>query len=190
MGDWMVPTTEKVFQTAMKAQSDPMSITIDDAYSTASSIVDLVFKNRDSCQFIKVYDDYKNWCLNNMDMCVGSDDGYLERIYDHGYDLFGAFYDLAGIYMFESAPCATDVEFIGINNRLVEDMSSISTVMIGFESDYNTTSEHVSTKNFNEQIGEYFDDLYLTYIESTASQWSFDKYSTPVNGTDYLYEEP
>ena len=162
MGDWMVPTTEKVFKTVMKAHSDPMSISIDEAYDTASSVVDLVFKNRDACQFTKVYDDYKVWCLNNMDMCAGADDGYITRMYDHGYDLFGAFYDLAGIYLFESSPCATDVEFIGINNRLIEDMTSISSVIVGFESNYNVTVEHVTTKNFKEQISEYVIDLYTT----------------------------
>jgi hypothetical protein len=47
LGDWMIPTIHKVFSTAMKAQSDPMSITIDEAYDTASSLVDVAFKNRD-----------------------------------------------------------------------------------------------------------------------------------------------
>jgi hypothetical protein len=129
-----------------------------------------------------VYDDYKNWCLDNLDMCVGSDDGHLERIYDHGYDLFGAFYDLAGIYFFEATPCATDAEFIDINNRLIEDMSSIASVVVGFEADYNVTAEHVSNKNFQEQIAEYFDDLYSTYLESYTA--------IPDMDIDYLYEEP
>lgn len=140
----MIPTSEKVLNTAMKAQSDPMSITLDEAYDTAYSMVDLVFKNRDTCQFVKVYDDYKGWCLDNLDICLGSDEGYLKRLYDHGYDLFGAFYDLVGIYMFESSPCSTDAEFIDVNNRLVEDMTAIGSVIIGFEADINVKAEHVS----------------------------------------------
>ena len=114
---------------------------------------------------MKVYDDYKNWCVNNMDMCVGTDQGYLERIYEHGQELFSAFYDLAGIYMFEDTPCNTDAEFIGINSRLVNDMSSISSVIIGFESDYNVTSPHISNKNYKIQVSEYLEDLYSTYAE-------------------------
>jgi hypothetical protein len=152
MGDWMIPNIEKVFSTAMKAQVDPLSITIDEAYDTASGVIDIAFKNRDSCQFTKVYDDYKNWCINNMDMCIGADDLYLERIYDQGYELFAAFYDLVGIYMFQAAPCVTDAEFLIINNKVVEDVTSITSVIIGFEADYTVTAPHISNKSYQEQV--------------------------------------
>ena len=146
----MIPTMDKIFNTTIKAQEDPMSITIDEAYDVSTSVIDLYFKNRDSCQVQKVYDDYKNWCLDNLDMCVGSDDGALQRIYDHGPDLFAAFYDLAGIYMFEEDVCSTDAEFININNRVIADMTSIGSTLLGFEADYTVKSNHVSNKNFQD----------------------------------------
>lgn len=177
-----------------------MSITIDEAYDTSSSIIDLYFKNRDSCQVQKVYDDYKNWCLNNLDMCVGSDDGALMRMYDHGQDLFAAFYDLAGIYLFEADICSTDAEFISQNNRLMADMTSIGSHLVGFEEDYTVTSNHVSTKNFQEQIGEYFDDLYTTYLENYTGpeyysyddivnyDYGYDSYDYGYDSYDYSFE--
>lgn len=185
----MMPAHEKISATLHKAHHDPMSITIDEAYEAGASIIDVAFKNRDSCQFIKVFDDYKNWCINNMDMCVGNDEGYLERIYAHGYDLFGAFYDVMGIYLFESSPCSTDAEFIDVNRRLVEDMASIGSVILGFEADYNMPNEHVSNHEFKHEIKEYFEGLYESYLNQTTSWMSEDATVYP-DMEIYLYEEP
>ena len=182
MGEWMIPTMDKIFNTTMKAQENPMSITIDEAYDVATSTVDLFFKNRDTCQFQKVYDDYKNWCLNNLDMCVGSDDGFLERIYNHGPDIFAAFYDLAGIMFFQYDHCNTDAEFVQEHGKMVADISSVGTVLLGFEADYRVKSEHISTISFQEQIQTYFDDMYQTYNDATTYDYSMDD--------GMYYEEP
>ena len=167
MGEWMIPTMDKIFNTTMKAQEDPMSITIDEAYDVATSTVDLFFKNRDTCQFQKVYDDYKNWCLNNLDVCVGSDDGFLERVYNHGPDLFAAFYDLAGVMFFQYDDCNTDAEFVQEHSKIVSDISSVGTVLLGFEADYRVKNQHISTVSFQEQIQQYFDDMYQVYMDES-----------------------
>lgn len=176
LGDWMGPMMHNVHHTFKKAHQDPMSITIDEAYEAATGIVDIHFRNRDSCQYVKVFDDYKNWCANNLEMCVGTDNGQLERIYDHGYDLFGAFYDLAGIYFFEEDACSTDAEFIQTTNKIVADTANILSVVIGFEADYNVKSEHITNKELKNDIADYFEDLY-----QSAKQSYFDNYM--VNDT-------
>jgi hypothetical protein len=189
LGDWMIPTMDKIFKTAIKVSEDPMSITIDEAYDVATNTVDLYFKNRDTCQFTKVYDDYKNWCLNNLDTCVGADEGFLKRVYDHGYDLFGAFYDLVGILAFEQTPCETDTEFISQYNRLIADTSSILSVVVGFEADYNVTSNHVTIKSFNQQINDYFDSIYSDYFYDYDMSYYGYEFESP-DYTWFEWEEP
>lgn len=166
LGDWMVPIWDKLFETHAKCKEDPMSLSIGEAKDFVTSLVDLFYKNKESCQVGKVYDDYKNWCVDNLDMCVGSDDNAMERIYAHGPDLFAAFYDLAGVYMFESSECSTDAEYIAQNNKIIADTISVATVLTGFEADYNVKSNHITNKNFHEQISTYLTDLYDSYMDN------------------------
>ena len=181
MGEWMIPTMDKIFNTTMKAQENPMSITIDEAYDVATSTVDLFFKNRDACQFQKVYDDYKNWCLNNLDVCVGSDDGFLERVYNHGPDLFAAFYDLAGVMFFQYDECNTDAEFVQEHGKIVSDISSVGSVLLGFEADYRVKNQHISTASFQEQIQEYFDEIYQTYVDDSNIDYYSYEYDSDMD---------
>jgi len=160
MGDWMVPLQDKIFETIVKFEQDPRNVSIDDAYGLAHNFIDILFKNRDTCQVGKVYDDYKTWCVSNLDQCVGSDNGFLERIYTHGPDLFSAFYDLAGVFLFNLNDCKTDAEYINDHKRVVADVSSIGSAIIGFEADYSVKNKHISEKDFQSQIQEYFNDMY------------------------------
>ena len=89
-------------------------------------------------------------CVNNLEMCVGYDENFNSRMYDHGYDLFGAFYDLAGIYMLNGdLACMTDEKSLDISNKLVADVTSIASVLVGFEGDYAGKTEHITKKQFN-----------------------------------------
>lgn len=174
MGDWMVPTMDKIFNTTMKFEEDPMSLSINEAYDVATSTVDIFFKNRDTCQFSKVYDDYKTWCVNNLDECVGSDEGFLERIYNHGPDLFAAFYDLAGVMFFSFNDCNTDAEYIQNHSKIVSDVASIGSAIIGFKADYNVKNAHISEESFQESVQKYFDDIYANMTSAIDYDYGFE----------------
>lgn len=107
-GDWMDPMIEFQKDFHHQIKHDPMSTTIEDAHTAANNFVDLHWKNRDLCQVSMVKDDFYNWCLDNEEVCLGKDGQFWTRMYQNGYSVFGKFYDLAGIFMFEKDECYTD----------------------------------------------------------------------------------
>jgi hypothetical protein len=136
LGEWMVPMGQQLIDFKLQLQYDPASTTIGDAHTAANNFVDLHYRNRDSCELVKMYDDYYNWCLDNLDMCVGSDEGFYTRLYDNGYEIFASFYDLAGILLFENDDCNTDAQNIDEISRIMEDFSSLASYIYGFDLDF------------------------------------------------------
>jgi hypothetical protein len=141
--------------------TDPMSTTIEDAHTAANNFVDLHWRNRDSCQISMIKDDYYNWCLDNEDVCLGSDNQFWNRMYENGYAIFGSFYDLAGIMFFENDECYTDEQMIDEHNRVVEDLASLLSYVMGFNLSYDPTrvEQHYTYNEFKAGVYEYIDDV-------------------------------
>lgn len=145
LGAWMDPIIGDTMYLHNKFWTDPMSISIDEAHQFAKNIVDLQFRNRESCQVMKLTDNYESWCLNNLDLCVqGYDPEFLTRIYENGYSLFAAFYDLFGILMFQDDTCYTDSQLIEEASKVTADMTSIYADVLGYEVKYDGETEHLS----------------------------------------------
>jgi hypothetical protein len=108
-------------------------------------------------------------------MCLGYDSEFKTRMYEHGYQLFGAFYDLVGIYMFDDKDCKTDAELISVSNRLIKDFVSIGGIAMGFEGDYYGKTEHMTSKTYQDSVNEYMNNLYQQYydsLDSSAQYWT------------------
>ena len=74
MGDWMNDSFTGMYALMEKFQNDPFSISIDEAKKVMDDLIDMKFKNVESCQFEKVSDSMMHWCLDNYDICMGRDD--------------------------------------------------------------------------------------------------------------------
>ena len=161
-GEWMDPMIE--FQKGFwhQIRHDPMSTSIEDAHTAANNFVDLHWRNRDSCHIGMIKDDYYNWCLDNEDVCLGQDNQFWTRLYENGYTIFGHLYDLAGIVFFENDECYTDFEMIEEHNRVVTDIASLMSYIMGFNLTYDPSrvEEHYTFREFRHGVRDYFVEMY------------------------------
>jgi hypothetical protein len=198
-GEWMVPKSEQFNNFVLELYSDPMSTSIEEARLAADNFVDLHYINRDSCQIKKLTDDYYNWCLNNLDMCAGYDEGFYTRLYQNGQEMFAAFYDLAGIWFFENDLCYTDAQLIDEVGRITQDLSALASYLIGFDLDFDLERKqrHIRKYDFWTQVNEYVDSLYEQYyypVFGDEEYWGFDEdyffidEDSLFTFDDYLYD--
>jgi hypothetical protein len=107
----------------------------------------------------KVGDVWKHWCLDNLDTCLMKDGKVWERIEEHGMDFIGIGYKLFTLMM-NHDQCATDEQRIKEIADVVEDLSSASVMLHGFEQAWDPKElDHVTRKEFKKEIHEYKDEL-------------------------------
>jgi hypothetical protein len=122
-------------------------------------LIDGVYKNHKACQMEKVGDVWKHWCLDNLDTCLMKDGKVWERIEEHGMDFIGIGYKLFTLMM-NHDQCATDEQRIKEIADVVEDLSSASVMLHGFEQAWDPKElDHVTRKEFKKEIHEYKDEL-------------------------------
>lgn len=125
---------EDEFNTSMevlfKIADDPFAISIGEAKDTSNKMIDLMYNVATECKFQKVYDDVNEWCLDNLDACVGQDAEFIPRLYQNGVSLFADFYKLFGIVM-EDSHCYTDLQVIDQMARMFQSVSSIVAYIFG-----------------------------------------------------------
>lgn len=138
-----------------------MSTTIEDAHTAANNFVDLHWKNRDFCHVGMIKDDFYNWCLDNEDTCLGKDGQIWNRMYENGPVIFGKIYDLAGIMFLENDECYTDEQMIDEHNRVVEDIASLASYIMGFNLSYDPTrvEQHYTWHDFKHGVKQYYHEL-------------------------------
>ena len=75
-------------------------------------------------------------------------------MYAHGYDIFGSLYDLTGILFFENDECYTDAQMIDEHNRVVEDLASLLSYIMGFNLSYDPTrvEQHYTFHDFKHGV--------------------------------------
>lgn len=158
LGEWMTPMIEFQKDFHHQIRHDPMATTIEDAHTAANNFVDLHWRNRDSCEIGMIKDDYYNWCLDNEEICLGKDSQYLTRMYENGYAVFGKLYDLFGIMFFENDECYTDEQMIDEHNRVVEDLASLMSYIMGFNLSYDPerVEQHYSWHDFKHEVKGFF----------------------------------
>jgi len=107
----------------------------------------------------KVGDVWKHWCLDNLDTCLMKDGKVWERIEEHGMDFIGIGYKLFTMMM-DHDQCATDEQRIKEIADVVEDLSSASVMIHGFEQAWDPKElEHVTRKEFKKEVHEYKEQL-------------------------------
>lgn len=152
-GEWLIPKVTEIKDFASIAYEDPMAVALEDYHSIGMSAIDIHYKQQQECKFIEIGDEWKNWCLENLDVCVGYDEGFGQRIYDNAVEMFASFYDLVGLFMLDSN-CLTDQETIDFIGKLVEDWSSIMSFIIGFDVTYDAENRarHIPRREFFKDV--------------------------------------
>jgi len=151
-GDWMDVELGKLGQYKDKLFDDFWTITMSDATDVANIFINGHYKNFEACQFERIQDDKKNWCLNNADKCVGLS-GIFDNLYDNGPALFSRILDIYDLLTIDDI-CYSDSELISEVERGTEDVISIISSVWGFDLKWDPSRQvtHIKRKDFREQI--------------------------------------
>jgi len=107
----------------------------------------------------KVGDIWKHWCLDNLDTCLWRDGKVWERIQEHGLDFIGVGYKLFEVAM-NHDQCATDEQRVKEIADVVEDLTSASVMLHGFDQAWDPKElDHVTRKEFKKVVHAYEADL-------------------------------
>lgn len=154
-GEWVEPKVHEIFGVVRKAREDIWNVSIKDAETAALDIVDSHWKNREVCQFEKIGDDMKNWCLENEEVCVFKKD--MEgRILENIIPLAGNFVNLYKLSFLDDT-CYTDAEIVAELGKIVENLGEIAAEIGGFDYKWNQKVErkHISKNVFKKTIKEF-----------------------------------
>lgn len=130
MGDWMNGEFAKVVKNGKKILADWSAYPIEDAYATGKILVDMHYKNMEACQFERVGDEMKHWCLDDLEKCIGFH-GIVEQTWESGPLILSKLSDLWDL-MNTDDMCYSDSELITEAERAVEDIMSIWASVRGF----------------------------------------------------------
>lgn len=108
-GEWAEPTITTAWGIKHKMHEDFWSVDLKEVKGAVDGIVDTVFHNADVCEFERVGDDMKHWCLEHPEQCLFKA-GVEYRLFDNAVELFSSFFDLFKLFMIVDDTCYSDME--------------------------------------------------------------------------------
>lgn len=134
---------------------DIWSLNVSEAKDIAHLWIDAYWKDREVCQYEKVGDDLKHWCLDNLDRCFLRDGKLMERAQEKGLEIIGAFYDLA-MLIIKHDRCATDEQRVEEVKKATEDIARIWAYLVGFDETWDPAEKtHVKDREFWHELSDY-----------------------------------
>jgi len=164
-GDWMNESAERLHTFARRFKDDPSTVTLDEMYAAAKDLVDLIWKNKDTCAIQKQKDDFKVWCTDNEEACLlGA--GLEERIVENSLDIVGTIVDLVSI-LEKDDTCYTSKEQLAEYSRLVKDLGQLSASASGFDMKWEQTNEvrHIKRSAFRTAVKGFYHRRHMTFRE-------------------------
>jgi len=93
-GEWMIPAWAPVHKVIDTIKNDDMyNVTYEDWQGAGQALLDMAWKNEDACQFRKIGDDIKNWCLGAEGTCFRLD-GVFERVFENFFPMIWNYVDM------------------------------------------------------------------------------------------------
>lgn len=146
----------KIVDFVKKWKNDPLSIDMDEYYEISRHVVDLVFKNKDTCNLKQQSDDFKNWCLENKDICVDGK-GMETRIIENAVDIVGTLLDVFHLLMKDDT-CYTGQEQLDEMYRFMKDFGQINASVMGFDHKWDQSLEqkHIKSSVFRSAVKNFY----------------------------------
>jgi len=127
--------------------------------------IDAHWKDREVCQYEKVGDDLKHWCLDDLERCFARDGKILERAQEKGLEIIQAVYDLV-MLVIKHDRCATDEMRIEEVKKVTEDVTRIMAYLVGFDETWDPAEkEHITKREFWGDLADYIKDLTKQFAE-------------------------
>jgi len=114
-----------------------------------SQTVDAIYKTVQDCEFERVGDDAKNWCLENPGQCVYLE-GLEERLFDNLFEIGGEVFDIIKLSMVDDL-CYSDMEQMGEIYRFSADIGELTASISGFDYKWDKSVErkHIKRSSFH-----------------------------------------
>lgn len=134
---------------------DPLSVPLADYENVAVQAMDLIMKNKDTCNMMKFGDDWKNWCLEDEERCFHGK-GMEDRVVDNAIEIIGTMIDLYKLLDTDDT-CYTTQEQTEEVSRLMHDLGEMTSYLTGFDIKYNENAvvKHVKKSAFRDAVHEF-----------------------------------
>lgn len=151
-GDWIDVEINKVVAVKDKFMDDFWSVNIGDAQMAATTIINAHYKNFDLCQFERIEDDKKNWCIDNAETCKGFG-GIIDNMWEQSPAIISRAADLYDLMNTDDV-CYSDSEIISEIERATEDVVSIVSTVFGWDLKWDQTRQvtHIKRKDFHKKM--------------------------------------
>jgi len=151
-GNWIDDEVNTVVDEVKKIKDDIWSFTFKDASNVSNTLIHMHYQNMAACDFKRIEDDKKTWCLDNAEMCVGLS-GMLGNLYDNAPALFSKATDLYDLISTDDI-CYSDSELISEVERATEDITSMISTAWGFDLKWDKSRQvkHIKRRDFNKEI--------------------------------------
>ena len=108
LGDWLIQDYLPIKPTFKKLHEDPWSISLNEAKTVVDTFITMFYKNAEVCQFERLTDDLKNWCLENPEECIFKAD-LEEHFWSNIVQIGGKAFDIYKTLVKDDS-CYSDVE--------------------------------------------------------------------------------
>lgn len=151
-GAWMDPTYQKWKDLKTQWKDDWWTISIDQVKDLGNDVVDLIWKNQEECEFMRVGDDMKNWCLENPGVC-GFKEGLEDRLFDNMFDIMGEGIEVFKVLM-KKDTCYSNEEKMDEVYALSDTFGQFLNSIYGFDYKWDQSSErtHIKRSEFHTEF--------------------------------------
>lgn len=159
-GDWMDDTWTTIWGLKKKAHEDSwFQIDMNEWKNAGGQLISDIYKNHELCQFEKVGDDMKHFCLENPGNCRYLE-GLEDRLFDKMFEFMGVAFDFYKVFMKDDS-CYTDKELMAEVYRSANDYGELMAYLYGVDVkwDQSAQQKHIKRsvfhKEFKEELKEY-----------------------------------
>lgn len=146
--------------------------------------MDLLVKNKDTCQLEKVTDHLKNWCIEDPMRCVYAT-GIEDRVIENAVSIVGQSMDFMTVLLKDDI-CFTTAEQVDEVRLLANNAGELTAWYSGFDVAWDTvsTEEHIATSEFKDVMWGWYFDNYMSAEDIFVMNWPKTAYTL-----DNLYTE-
>jgi hypothetical protein len=155
---------------AKGAMHDPMAVSVSEYSEWAADVATLIFKNKDTCEFAKVTDDWKNWCLEDPYRCFFNR-GIEGRIADNAVSLLSSAKEVITLMLPEE--CLTIDQRLDEIATVAEDYGKMGAYASGFDYEFSSLSAqpHMACKDFDAAADEFFEGNWISFWDNVRANW-------------------
>jgi len=162
-GEWMHDSFSKIKDFVKMWKEDPLAVPLEEYYAISREVVDLLVKNKDTCQINKQVNDFNAWCTDNEETCLLGE-GLEQRIVENSVDIASTVLDIFHI-LEKDDTCYTAKEQLDEYSRFIKDFGELHAATSGFDLKWDQTQEsrHIKRSAFRTTVKTFYHRKHMTF---------------------------